>query len=132
MHIYKSRRITNMERNLDFLREILLRVESDRQLDGYHFRAFDASDFPGHTRDDVAYHVDVLVEAGLLKEGGTTMGSPSTSITRLTWAGHEFLDSIKDAGIWTKVKARVAGLPAVALGVVAAIGEAEIKKHLGM
>ena len=54
------------------------------------------------------------------------------AISKLTWQGHEFLDNIKDPGIWGKTKKRVEGLPSVALKVVAAIAEAEVKKHLGL
>jgi hypothetical protein len=50
--------------------------------------------------------------------------------SKLTWKGHEFVDTIRDAGIWNKVKERLKGLPSVALSVVAEIAIAEAEKHL--
>jgi hypothetical protein len=54
------------------------------------------------------------------------------AVSRLTWEGHEFLDNIKDVGVWEKTKERLQGIPGVALTVVAALAEAEIKKRLGL
>jgi len=50
----------------------------------------------------------------------------------MTWNGHEFLDDIKDTGVWESTKARIAGLPGVAIAVIAEIAKAEIKKKLGL
>ena len=51
-------------------------------------------------------------------------------ISKLTWKGHEFVDTIRDSGIWNNVKERLKGLPSVALSVVAEIAIAEAKKRL--
>jgi hypothetical protein len=32
-------------------------------------------------------------------------------ISKLTWKGHEFVDTIRDSGIWNSVKERLKGLP---------------------
>jgi hypothetical protein len=72
-----------------------------------------------------------LIEAGFLK-GKIEMGTPLHVISRLTWKGHEFLDDIRDSGIWEKTKKRLSGLPSVSLSIVAEIAKAEIKKHLGL
>jgi hypothetical protein len=53
-------------------------------------------------------------------------------VTKLTWEGHEFLDDIKDSSVWESTKARIAGLPGVALAVMAELAKAEIKKKLGL
>jgi hypothetical protein len=29
---------------MDFIRELLLKVEEDREMDGYHYKSFDSSD----------------------------------------------------------------------------------------
>lgn len=121
-----------MERDMDLIRDLLLQVEVDPLLDGYHFRNFDESDFPDHTNEEIAYHVDLLIEAGLVKGGDATMDSASAPVSRLTWEGHEFLDNVKDAGIWKQVKARISTLPGIALTVVAEIAKAEVRKRLGL
>jgi hypothetical protein len=126
-----SRR-TKVQCELDFIREILLAVEADPELDGYHVRVFDNSDFPEHSNEEICYHVDLLIEAGFLQSEGMTSGAPSPEVSRLTWNGHEFLGSAKDPGVWVSVKERLRGLSGFTLDVVAEIAKAEIRKRLGL
>jgi len=121
-----------VERDMDLIREVLLKVEADPEMDGYHYKCFDSSDFPGHTNQQIAYHIEQLIEANLLRGGEGTLDSFSIPISRLTWSGHEFLDNIKDVGVWEQVKVRIAGLPSLALPIIAKIAEAEIMKKLGL
>jgi hypothetical protein len=53
-------------------------------------------------------------------------------VSMLTWQGHEFLDDIKDHGIWAKTKERIHGLPGIALSIVGEIAKAEIRTKLGL
>jgi Hypothetical protein (DUF2513) len=119
-----------MKRDMDFVREILLQIESRPDLDGIHWIELDESDFPGHTNEEIAYHIQLLVEAGLVEGTSPTYESPSVPISRLTWPGHEFLDNIKDKGVWESVKKRIDKLPGVALAVVVEIAKEEIKRLL--
>ena len=115
---------------MDLIREILLKVESDPELNGGVFKCFDSSDFEGHPVGEITYHIDLLFEAGYL-EGVKTL-EPAPAISRLTWQGHEFLGSISDSGVWEKVKEKIKGLPSVAVSVVWEIGKAELKKKLNL
>jgi hypothetical protein len=132
MRIVEYKRKANVERNMELIREVLLKVEGDPEMDGYHYKNFDSTDFPGYTDEQVAYHVEQLVEADLLKGGDGTMDRVGPPVCRLTWSGHEFLENIKDVGVWKQVKVRIAGLPGLALPIVAKIAEAEIMKRLGL
>lgn len=133
MQIIDLRTRAKMNRDMDFIRDILIRIEDDPQMDGtreFYFVTADEFGFPDRSSDELAYNFSLLVEAGFV-EGGAGAVLPII-VRRLTWHGHEFLDSIKDAGIWEKTKERIKGLPGVALAVVAAIAEAELKKRLGL
>jgi hypothetical protein len=49
----------------------------------------------------------LLGEAGLAKIFETTSAgdkSPQAIVTRLTWAGHEFLDAARENQIWNQAK----------------------------
>jgi hypothetical protein len=61
-----------------------------------------------------------------------TAGYPMPAISRMTWEGHEFLDNIRDAGVWAKTKERLKGIPGIDLAVIAEIAKAEINKKLGL
>ena len=58
------------------------------------------------------------------------MDAPAPAISRLTCEGHEFVDNIRDPGVWKNVKERIKGLPSVAVTIVAQLALAEMKKHL--
>jgi len=115
---------------MDFIRELLLRVEADPQFDGRHFVSFEVSDFPGRTDEEIAYHVELLIEGGFLKSEVETLDAPAASISRLTWSGHEFLADITDPGVWANVKERIKDLPNVAMSAIWALAQAEVRKRL--
>lgn len=114
---------------MDLIREILLRVNADPSLNGSRFEVFSPTDFPGHTQEEIAYHLDLLFEAGFVK-GLETLDAPAPAISRLTWEGHEFLGSISDPTVWEKVKQQIAGIPTIAISVVWELAKAELKKKL--
>ena len=92
-----------MKRNWDTIREILIRLEEKADED-YALRL---SNFPKERSSEISYHVELLIEAGLIHgEMSKTIGREVHDfiITRLTWQGHELLDAIKSDTIWNKTK----------------------------
>lgn len=92
-----------MERNWDTIREILTQVEKcTLPIDQVRL-----SNFPGERAGEISYHMALLIEAGLVNGhiSQTIRPEPKDFIAhRLTWAGHEFLDAIRNASIWQKTK----------------------------
>lgn len=118
---------------MDLVRELLLRIEADPRLDGSHrilFQDVDEMGLSGRSYNEVAYHLRLLVEEKYVDGSAQVSGMPIVS--RLTWQGHEFLDNIRDNGVWHKTKDRLSGLPSVALAIVSEIAKAEVKKRLGL
>lgn len=115
-----------MQRDMDLIRDLLLELESNPLCDG---RRFINLDMPGRSIEEIDYHLGLLLEAGYLK-GTQTMST--ISVSSMTWEGHEFLDNIKDPGIWSKTKERAKVIPGVALKVLAEIAASEIRKHLNL
>lgn len=117
-----------VNRDMDLIRDILLRVEADPKLEGTDWMPFDkASEFPGHSLKEIQYHADLLIESGMLN--GNASGDVPM-ISRLTWNGHEFLDSIRNPEIWQRVKERVTGLGTVGLALIWELAKAELRKKL--
>ena len=128
-------RSTSMQRDLDLVKDILLVIEADPKYDGTHEFCYQTSEEFGiheHSTEEVAYHLALLIEAGFVKGAVVPKFVPLHTIRALTWSGHEFLDNIRDRGIWEKTKERVKGLSSVGLNVIAALAEAEVKKHFGL
>jgi len=126
--VFPPERCIDVKRDMDLIRDILLRVEEDQTMNGSTFKTFDSTDFEGHSDAEITYHIDLLFEAGLI--GGAPNLNPLPAISRLTWQGHEFIATTKDPRIWASVKERLMGLPDVALSVILEIGKAEVKKYL--
>lgn len=67
-------------------------------------------DLKQYAEEIVMYHIALMLDAGLIEgyihrdNGGKPIGA---SIVRMTWAGHEFLDSTRDLSIWNKAKEKV-------------------------
>ena len=86
-----------MRRDDEYIRELLFKIESaDEDL----FYVFLTMGMPVEARKE-HYHVQLLCDEGLLYQ-------VSDSAYRLTSQGHDFIEAIRDKGIWEKTKEAVA------------------------
>jgi hypothetical protein len=92
-----------VKRDMDLVRAILLAGEDTTEaeaLDGF-------LSIEGYDEGTVAGHVELLEEAGFVRAhvvrfDGT--GPLQAQVYGLTWAGHEFLDAIRNETVWRKTK----------------------------
>ena len=93
-----------MKRDMDLCRKILLATE-EMPPNG-EVRSEGLAMPLGIDANVIDYHITLLVEAGLVDgiDVSTLENSYSFIITRLTWEGHEFLDSARDDGHWSQAK----------------------------
>lgn len=87
-----------MKRDMDLIRAILIAIEDDESTAP---KRFSLEDVP---QDKVDYHVNLLVEAGLVRAPVTTIHFGAPYPESLTWAGHEFLDAARNDTLWEKAK----------------------------
>jgi len=90
---------------MDLVRKILLEIESQDIGPGLKGLKFNE-----YSKHDVDYHLNLMLEAGLIEGAKHTRGGPHYPLiipTRLTWTGHDFLDACRDEGIWTKAKEKL-------------------------
>src|SRR5271168_1413728 len=98
-----------MKRNMDLIRALLLKVESDPPpRAGETATGFDVA---GYTDAEVLYHLDLLAQAEFVSGDARNSkvvdvgGQPTrVALYKLTWQGHEFLDSVRDPETWKKAK----------------------------
>jgi len=87
-----------MKRDLELIRSILLHLEggsSNRHL-------------PGAGTDVTVEHIRLLCEAGLLEASdNSTRGRTILVPERLTSAGHDFLDAVRNDDLWTELRRRM-------------------------
>lgn len=100
-----------MKRDMDLVRKILLEIE-----DKYVSTAIFNLKIEDYDTETVAYHCKLIYDAGLITDCKIQYadgGICSFGIGSLTWDGHDFLDKIRDDGIWSKTKDTIKkkGLP---------------------
>ena len=93
-----------MKRDLDLIREILLGIEANHTNKttiaaevGLNFKV------EGHSDEEVAYHLILLIDAGYVLGQKTSMQN-MVMVKGLTMTGHDYLDSVRDPEIWRKTK----------------------------
>ena len=121
-----------MTRDMELIRQILLRIE---QTDGIQ-SLFDEN---SPRRRLIDYHLLLLHEAELIAglvvvecDNGELI-TQIVSKPRLTWIGHEFLDTARDETIWNQAKERVGkSVGTVAMSVLSALLIEISKRQLGL
>jgi hypothetical protein len=92
-----------MKRDMDLIRKILTDLE-ECPYDG----SFHDIHVPGHSDDEISYHVLLMHEAELIEGIDlSTFDGTCWRPKRLTYAGHEFLDAARSDTIWAKAKDNV-------------------------
>jgi hypothetical protein len=92
-----------MKRNWDTIRDLLTKVEACT----LPTDMVKLSDFPEEQAAEVSYHMELLIDAGLVNgQMSKSLGPEIKSFfaRKLTWEGHEFLDGIRSDTVWEKTK----------------------------
>ena len=117
-----------MKRDMNLIRELLFQLE-DIPTDTIHYLKAPE----GYSPDEVRYHATLLLESGLIRGRPVKTFSGSTfRDLSLTWDGHEFLDAIRPAAVWSKVEERLKSLGGAAFEVVKSLAVEEGKRLLGI
>lgn len=87
-----------MKLDMDMVRDLLIQIEGLKP-----YKELLQIDL-----DDLieAEHLELLIESGLCKGNINYLSNsiPMGHINRLTWEGHQFLETIRDDKIWTNTK----------------------------
>lgn len=113
-----------MKLDMDLVRVLLLHIEDPNS----------NVDLGKYSEEQKSYHRRILQESGLITttEYHDTRISAGTLIeTRLTWQGHDFLDSVRDDSVWNRVKDRMRTAAAWTFGILVEVAKDEVKKRLG-
>jgi hypothetical protein len=101
-----------MQRNMDLVRTILMRMESNSS--GWAPQDFGIKAF---TPEEISYHAHIMMQEGLVEGidvAHSGSAGPEAIPRTLTWKGHEFLDLARDQDRWNRAKgivAKVGGAP---------------------
>lgn len=95
-----------MKRDMDLVRALLLRIESWDIPPGGAVSNLFATDpevqIDGYADNAVDYHLELLIDSGLVE--GSCNIERRFRIHKLTPAGHDLVESIRDPAIWSETK----------------------------
>jgi hypothetical protein len=120
-----------MKRDIELIRKMLLEIESR---DNVFMPSDDPADY-----QVIAYHLLQLQEGGLIA-GIDAIERPSgeqivqvKAQPRLTWAGHEFVDAVRNETLWKETTEKVGSeLGTVSFAVLTQLLAQLAKQRLGM
>jgi hypothetical protein len=89
-----------MKRDMDLIRKILQAIETYPVPDDFIELTIE-----GYESENIAYHVKLLAEAGLIHAINlSSLNGFEWKPKSLTWEGHEFLDASRDNSRWERIK----------------------------
>jgi hypothetical protein len=90
-----------VKRDMELIRMVMLAAEKSK----------DPNDLvdpkiEGHNETEISYHIALLDDAGMLHgQDRSAIGVFRWSAGALTWAGHEFVEAIRDETVWKEALA---------------------------
>lgn len=126
-----------MKLNHECVRDLLLYVEEhssyDTKIDVNKLK------LKNYSTSDLLYTADKLFETNYLnciKSNHFTNNLPSIVIKSITYDGHQFLDNIRDDGVWKNTKSVLSKFTSTSLGIISDISSQIISniisKQLGL
>lgn len=115
-----------MKRDMDLCRQILLEIEAGESGESIEMLQTHASG------NDVIEHLQLLRDAGLI-EARVDRHSRDYSIQRLTWEGHEFLQTARNDSVWAEAKEQMGpAWQSVTFSLLKETLAAVVRNHFGL
>lgn len=121
-----------MKRDMDLVRRLLFYIEENQENEPLQSGEINID---GHEEGAIGYHLKIMADGGLIDaQDITTFDSVSYDffIRNITWYGHEFLDSVRDDGLWTRTKEALKPVGSASLSVVMNLAASLLNKQLGL
>ena len=122
-----------MKRDMDLIRNLLLHIEACSDVPP---KVLCVEDFLRYCSDRyiISLHIELIRDAGLIEAISTSwMGDVKDfDISRLTFAGYEYLDAIRNKDIWHAVQEKINAIGGATFDVIKALAIKELSKELGL
>jgi hypothetical protein len=114
-----------MKRSLDLIRDLMFALEA---ADGAEL--LKVPTLAAYSRHQVDHHFRLLMEAGLATAGYISTDGRCWVAVRLTWSGHDYLDTIRDGRIWKQTKSAMHKVGSWSLDTMSAVARSMIVARL--
>ncbi|WP_434290230.1 DUF2513 domain-containing protein [Celeribacter sp. SCSIO 80788] len=111
-------------RDLNRIRELLIHLEAIDAPDGWVWLR--ETDF---LIENDAYQLILMEQAGFCELSAKTMNSQLPGLIRISFLGHDYLDAIRDEGVWIKTKKGLAAVGGGTLEIAKDMAVAYIKQE---
>lgn len=130
-----------MKRDMDFIRALLLEMEggtyafatlTNEEAGNYGLKPTDER-LSADESFRLRHHLTLLQEVGFVEftpPGRYDYQSAIWKVDRITWKGHDFLDSIRDPAIWAKTKDGATKAGGFTVDILGALAKGFIKKQI--
>lgn len=124
-----------MKRDMDLIREFLLKIEKGEA--DFEFLSAETAASLGSTTDcsltteeadHREYNFQLMIDAGLVEGDGT--GGGCFYVNKITWAGHDFLDAVRDPEVWLKAKRGAAAAGGLTVDLLRDLAKGFLKKKV--
>ncbi|WP_250537426.1 DUF2513 domain-containing protein [Caballeronia sp. AZ10_KS36] len=122
---------------MDLIRELMLKLEA-LPIPPIGYRMIRPDDpemrVEGYTVAQIAYHVSLIEQAKLINADGLdVLGmaiGPGTAFRNVSWAGHDFIESVRDPEVWAKTKAGALSAGGFTVQLLADLAKGFIRKQI--
>jgi len=124
-----------MQRDMDLIRELLLKLEAldippgvGRLISPYAPELA----IENATPDDIKHHLHMLVSGDLVVTGGSIqfLSDGSLSFRQLSWAGRDFLDSVRSPEVWANTKKGAVAAGGFTVEILKELAKGLVKKQI--
>ena len=118
-----------MKRDMDLIRQLMLQVESSQEPSSIQLIPEGASD---EEAERIIEHLRMLVDDVEFLTGipAHTLAGNNWLDLKLTWEGHDFLDSVRDPEIWKKTKTGAMAAGGFTVDLLKDLAKGLIKKQI--
>jgi hypothetical protein len=159
-----------MQRDMDMIRDLLMEIADNQAINGRYLLSDGDFGVRNEDRSKVQYHLRLMIDAELIEgrdqhsladlerlldepvprfradDKGNTLRNVLEGmdhpihVTRMTWKGHDFLDTVKDDKVWDHTKGVLEGLKGVGFDTIKDVASAvakgfiktQLKKYTGI
>jgi hypothetical protein len=121
-----------MTRDMGVVRELLLKMETmPLPPSGFALLSGRTPELAveGYSPEEIDYHLSLIREAGFIDSPGTQLAGVGVTFRRLSWKGHEFLDTVRNPEVWRETKSGIAKIGGASAELVWEIAKGFVK-HL--
>ena len=115
---------------MDLVRKLLIEIEN---IAPRNVRNASTIELREHSEDEIVYHADLLIEAGLVVgKSLSSRGQNDAFVSRLTWQGHEFLEAAREPSRWSSVMEQARNVGGATLPIIQSLLTSAISNKLGL